>query len=274
MVETIRNNISRSNSHDRVVLFLEYDGARYHGYQMQNESIPTIQMSLENALHDLTNLPHRVTAASRTDRGVNAFGQVVSFAHKSNLDLFTYQRGMNHHLPKDIVVNKAFWSPPNFHVRNSAVSRTYRYSIINRKSRPAIDRDRAAHVPSPLNLEFMKEAIEFIRGFIDVRPFTGNGVVEDDPYRRFDKVCITNHLDIITVEMEASAFVMHQIRRMMGALVKVGLEEISVAEFRELLIHGAPGEATWMMPPEGLCLINVKYEGFPPEIGRNQHAKN
>ena len=274
IVDTVADNISILKKPDRVVLFLEYDGGGYHGYQMQNETIPTIQMSLENALHNLTNLSHRVTAASRTDRGVNAFGQVVSFAHQSNLDLHTYQRGMNYHLPKDIVVNNAFWAPPNFHVRSSAISRTYRYTIINRRSRPAIDRYRAAHISTSLDFGMMETAIQMIKGTIDVRPFTGSWDENDDPYRRFDKVSISNHLDMITVEMEASGFVTHQIRRMMGAIVQVGLGEMSVEQFKRLLINGSTGEASWMMPSEGLCLISVKYEGFPPEIERNQYAEN
>ena len=274
MVDTVADNISILKKPDRVVLFLEYDGGRYHGYQMQNETIPTIQMSLENALQNLTNLSHRVTAASRTDRGVNAFGQVVSFAHQSNLDLHTYQRGMNYHLPKDIVVNNAFWAPPNFHVRSSAISRTYRYTIINRKARPAIDRYRAAHIATPLNFSLMETAIKMIKGIVDVRPFTGSWDENDDPYRRFDKVSISNYLDMITVEMEASGFVTHQIRRMMGAIVQVGLEEMPIKQFTQLLNNGSIGEASWMMPSEGLCLISVKYEGFPPEIERNQYAEN
>jgi len=267
----LKSNVKEyPNSLDRIVLYLEYDGSRYHGYQMQDDTIPTIQRALETALLKLTKLEHRVTSASRTDRGVSASRQIVSVpVLSSHIGIDTYLPGLNHYLPDDIVVNEVFLSPPNFHVRNSATSRVYQYVILNRKTRPAIDRTRAAHISEKLDTESMMVAIQCMTGWLDIRPFTGTLDNPENYLRRFDKVLLSRDNDAITIEIEASGFVMHQIRRTVGAIVKVGLGEMSIGDFQSLVLHGKPGQAKSMMPSEGLCLIDVKYDDFPPKEERN-----
>lgn len=256
------------------VLFLEYEGSRYQGSQLQKDDTPTIQRAVEEALHRLTGQEYRVAAASRTDAGVDALGQVVSFSPRTEMDLQTYQRGLNHYLPRDIAVTAAYWAPSDFHVRKSATSRIYRYTVINRASRPAIERNRAAHVRETLDTDRMAEAARVLHGWMDVRPFTGPLPSGKSPLRRYDRVDVVRDGDVVTVTFEANGFLNHQVRRTVGALVRVGADQMTVEEFHRIAESGRPGEATWTMPAEGLCLVNVRYDGFPPKKEEQENGTN
>ena len=109
---------------------MEYDGTNYYGFQLQAE-LPTVQGQAEEALWKLTGEKSRVAAASRTDTGVHAEGQVVSFKTRSSLPLTTFVKGLNHYLPRDIAVKDAFRVSDSFNVRRDAVSREYNYYILN-----------------------------------------------------------------------------------------------------------------------------------------------
>lgn len=258
----------------RLVLFLEYEGSRYQGSQLQQGDTATIQGAVEEALRRLTGQEYRVTAASRTDAGVDALGQVVSFAPRTEMPLQTYQKGLNHYLPRDIAVTAAYLAPHDFHVRKSAMSRTYRYTIINRGSRPAIERNRAAHVRETLDADKMAEAACVLQGWMDVSPFTGPVPSSKNPLRRYDRVDVVRDGDVVTVTFEANGFLNHQIRRTVGALVRVGMGQMTVEEFRRIAVSGRSGEATWTMPAEGLCLVNVRYDGFPPKKEEQENGTN
>jgi len=118
------------NNLTKIVLIMEYDGTHYHGFQLQGD-FPTIQGETEAALWKLTGERLRVMAASRTDAGVHAKGQVVSFRTKSPLPLPAFVNGLNYYLPKDIAVKSAHRVDDSFNVRRDAISREYNYYILN-----------------------------------------------------------------------------------------------------------------------------------------------
>ena len=118
----------------KIVLIMEYDGKHYHGFQLQ-ATLPTIQEEVEKALRKLTGEKTRVMSASRTDAGVHAKGQVVSFRTKSPLPPQTFVNGLNYYLPEDVAVKAAYRVDDSFNVRRDAVSREYNYYILNSLTR-------------------------------------------------------------------------------------------------------------------------------------------
>ena len=255
---------SAATATDRlVVLIIEYDGARYQGFQLQRPAIPTIQGAVENALLRITGHAIRIGAAGRTDSGASAGGQVISFRPPTDIPdipLDRYVTGLNHYLPNDISVTRAHTAPSTFDVTRHARSRHYRYTILNRSTPSALLRNRAAHVREPLNASAMAEAIQALRGWMDARPFTGPLPTDRNPLRRYDSATVKQDADIITCDFEGSGFLPHQIRRAVGALVRVGAGRMTVGEFHRLAREGAPGEATWTMSSVGLCLMSVRYD--------------
>ncbi len=243
-----------------VVLTVEYAGARYQGMQLQKPGVPTVQGEIEDALFKLTGQRYRIAAAGRTDSGASARGQVISFRLETELPLDRYVTGLNHYLPNDISVTGAQRAPGNFDVTRDARSRHYRYTIINRPSPSALLRQQAAHVKDPLDEAAMAEAIRALDGWLDARPFTGPLPADRNPLRRYDYAAVARDGDIVTIDLRGSGFLPHQVRRVAGALARVGAGQMSADEFHRLAREGAPGEATWTMPAAGLCLMGVTYD--------------
>ena len=246
-----------------VVLFLEYDGSRFSGSQIQRSGVRTVQGELEAALGKLGPESPRVKMASRTDAGAHARKQVASFEPVSEIPLETYESALNYHLPNDVSVTEAFWTV-GLDVNRDAVSRTYRYTFLNRRNPSALLRDRAAVIREPLRGEAMAEAATVLSGWMDVRPFTGPLPPGRNPVRRFDCATVARHGDIVTIDLQASGFLPRQVRRTSAALARVGAGAMSVAEFHDLALHDKPGSGVWSLPASGLCLMDVAYADFPP----------
>jgi tRNA pseudouridine38-40 synthase len=128
----------------KIALLIEYDGTKYYGFQFQ-PNFPTIQGEIENALNNLNLSNERIEGAGRTDTGVHAKGQMASFITNSNLDIQDIESGINHFLPSDIAIQKAYEAPINFSPRRDAISRRYRYTFLNRSTRsPLSENDKGA----------------------------------------------------------------------------------------------------------------------------------
>ena len=243
-----------------IVLTVEYAGGRYQGMQLQKPGVPTIQAEIENALRRLTGQDYRISAAGRTDSGASARGQVISFPPTSDFPLDRYVTGLNHYLPQDISITWVQRAPESFDVTRDARSRHYRYTIINRPTPSALLRQQAAHVKEQLDETVMAQAISVLDGWLDARPFTGPLAPDRNPLRRYDDASVTRDGDIVTIDLHGSGFLPHQVRRVAGALVRVGAGQMTPDEFHQLARAGAPGEATWTMPASGLCLMCVTYD--------------
>ncbi len=242
----------------RIALLIEYDGAAYAGSQLQPNAA-TIQGCLEDAIRQTTATASRVALAGRTDAGVHAAGQVASFLTESTLDPSVLQRALNARLPRDIVVRDARGVGLDFDPRRAALGRHYRYRIDNRPTRPALSRDRAWHVPEPLDVETMAAAAARLTGSHDFAAFAAPA--EDGGARTLREVhCFTarERGSYVICDVSANAFLRHQVRRMVGALVQVGRGQLTAAQYGDLL-DGPPASAGPSAPPQGLCLVSVRY---------------
>jgi Pseudouridylate synthase len=155
------------------VLLIEYDGTQYHGFQWQ-VGLPTIQSELEQGVRRFCGQSSRIVTASRTDAGVHAKGQVVSFWAKPTLSPTTLVKALNYYLPRDIAVKAAYKAGSDFNVRRDALSREYRYYILNSDTRSPLKRRFTLFMPRILNTEAMDEACCLIQGEHDFRSFASS----------------------------------------------------------------------------------------------------
>ncbi|HYM14576.1 MAG TPA: tRNA pseudouridine(38-40) synthase TruA [Dehalococcoidia bacterium] len=253
----------------RIAVLLEYDGTAYRGSQYQ-ENGPSIQLVLESAVKELTGETARAAFAGRTDAGVHALGQVAAFDTQSALSSAEFVSGLNHFLPPDVAVRGAREAPEGFDPRRNAQSRVYRYRIDNRPVRPALDRERAWHVPRPLDVEAMRRAGARLEGAHDFAAFAG--AFQGATTRTLGRCAVEARCGRVTVEMEARAFLPHQVRRTVGPLVEVGLGRMTEDGLAALLEAARPGSAGPAAPPCGLYLVRIAYEGlaFGPGQGDGQ----
>lgn len=245
----------------RIVLVVEYDGTAYHGSQLQAD-MPTIQGEIEEALYKLTGEKSRVMAASRTDTGVHARGQVVSFRTRSSLPLLTFVRGLNHYLPDDIAVKAASRAEDSFDVRRGALRREYNYYILNSLTRSPIRRGFCHLVSEQLDVEAMNQVCQALIGKHDFASFvTSAEVGAKSTVRNVHRAEIKRNGDLVVFNMIANSFLPHQVRNTVGALIRVGLGKMTVDEFHSLVEEKRPGLAGPTAPACGLCLMKIDYPG-------------
>jgi tRNA pseudouridine38-40 synthase len=246
------------NNLRKIVLVVEYNGKRYCGYQWQKGQ-PTIQDELEKAIHKLTGENRRVVAACRTDTGVHAEGQVVSFRTGAALTPHTFVNGLNYYLPDDIAVLRAGMVSEKFNVMKDAVRREYRYRILNRRSRSPLLSDFYFHVGADLDIGLMKEACKVLKGEHDFASFVTSWDREESTVRHIYKTGIKKEGDIIAFQVIANAFLTHQVRNIVGTLVRVGMSKLGVEDFKEILESKKLSLAGPTAPAHGLCLVKVTY---------------
>lgn len=240
-------------------MMLEYDGTAYRGSQYQ-ENGPSIQSELEAAINNLTSEHVRAAFAGRTDAGVHALGQVAAFDTASRLSSSEFMRGLNHFLPPDIAVRAAREADAAFDPRRHARSRVYRYRIAERRARLALDRDRAWHVGRRLDIEAMRAAAEALIGTHNFAAYAGP--YEGSTTRTLRRCEVARSDADVRIEMEAGAFLPHQVRRTVGPLVEVGLGRMTKETLAGWLREARPSSAGPAAPPQGLYLVEVKYDGF------------
>lgn len=243
----------------KIVLVVEYDGTRYHGFQYQENAI-TVQAELERALKSLTSESIRLIAASRTDAGVHARGQVVSFRTQAQFPSQTWIRALNHFLPLDIAVKQAWSVSDNFDVRRDAIRRDYWYSIFNNRVRSPLKLRFAYFFPQTLDIEVMAQASQTLEGEHDLASFSP--VVADrarGTRRTVYESRIKRQGDMIHYSVSANSFLPHQIRHTVGALIQVGRGRLGVKGFEQITQARLPGLAGPAVPPHGLCLMKVQY---------------
>jgi tRNA pseudouridine38-40 synthase len=238
---------------------MEYDGTGYHGFQWQ-AGLPSIQGEVEKALLKLTGERRRVMAASRTDAGVHAKEQVVSFRTGSSLPTHNFVHGLNHYLPADIAVKAAYRVDDSFNVRRDALSREYSYYILNSPTRSPLREGFSYLVGSPLDVEAMNRASQVLIGEHDFASFASlNGAELKSTVRRVFRAKIERDEELVIFNMVANSFLLHQVRNTVGALIRVGLGKVSVDEFHNMVEVRKPGLAGPTAPACGLCLTRIDY---------------
>ncbi|MGH7771470.1 MAG: tRNA pseudouridine(38-40) synthase TruA [Candidatus Binatia bacterium] len=241
-----------------IKLTIEYDGTNYHGWQVQPNG-KTIQEVLEEALEKILGVRTRLNGSGRTDAGVHALDQVANFTCADNLDLWRLQKGLNALTPRDIVIKQAEGVPDSFDARRDARSRVYRYRIWNFPSPSAFHHCFSWHVYDPLDLSAMQEAIRFLEGEHDFASFQAAGCDAAHSVRRIYHNSLTQEGDFLNYTIEATAYLRHMVRNIVGTLVEVGRKERTPAAFAELLRAQDRMLAGPTAPPHGLFLMEVKY---------------
>jgi tRNA pseudouridine38-40 synthase len=240
-------------------LIVEYDGTDFHGWQLQPDQ-RTVQATLEDALARLLGQPTRVAAAGRTDAGVHAAGQVVCFHSQRELAPSMLRRALNALTPDDLVVLAAEQVPDNFDPRRAARSRRYEYRIWNRPEPSPFWRRYAWHIPWALDLDPMRAAAHALLGERDFSSFRAAGCDAAHAVRRVLLSEIERRGDLVVYSIEATAFLRHMVRNIVGSLVEVGQRRRS-ADFAALLAARDRTLAAETAPPQGLCLVEIRYEG-------------
>ena len=242
-----------------VKLVLEYDGTRYVGWQVQPNG-PSVQAEVERALATLHKAPRRVTAAGRTDAGVHARGQVVSFPEERPLPLAAYVKGMNALLPDDVAVRSAALLPDGFDARRSARGKRYRYAIENLETRAPLGRLQAWQLFGPLDVAAMRAAAQHLVGRHDFAAFQAADCASEHAVRDVFRLDVLGEPGgRIEVVVEATAFVKHMIRNFVGTLVEVGQGKREAASIPALVASRDRKQAGRTAPPHGLCLEEVFY---------------
>ena len=246
----------------RVALIVEYEGTRYHGFQYQKNA-SSIQEELERAAARLMGEKTRVEGAGRTDAGVHATGQVVAFDTDAGHSTETIVAALNSHLPEDIAVKAAHRVGSDFDPRRHALSRRYRYTVHCGPTPSPLTRRTAYHVKHRLDAGRMRRAAGLFIGAHDFARFAGPlSVPGASTVREVYGAEVRQDGDIIHIEVEGNAFLPHQVRRMAGALVSVGRGTLTPADLESMIENGTGDAVAGSLPPHGLCLLKVTYDGF------------
>ncbi len=246
----------------RWALGVEYDGSSFHGWQVQ-EDLDTVQLQVERAISRVADYDIRVICAGRTDTGVHGVGQVVHFDTYAIRTPRNWVLGCNVNLPREININWALAVSDQFHARFSAISRSYRYLILNRATRSAIWRNRAVWVHQHLDDMRMQEAAGCLVGTHDFSSYRALGCQAKSPVRTIASLEVKRESEQVLIEVTADGFLHHMVRNIAGVLMAIGKGERSVEWSKEVLQHRDRTLGGVTAPPEGLYLMHV---GYPEEF--------
>jgi tRNA pseudouridine38-40 synthase len=241
-----------------VKVVVEYDGTDYFGFQFQ-PGVPTVQGELERVLEKIVKERVTVYGSGRTDAGVHARGQVINFRTDCQIPIDRVCVAMNVLLPRGIAAVDACEVEKDFHARYSARSRLYRYDILNRDLRSALEGRYCWHVREALDLEAMSEAAQFLFGVHDFSSFECAGTETRTSVRDMMSVEVRRSGELVMIELRANAFLRSMVRNIVGTLVEVGTGKRRASEVKEILETRNRCVAGRTAPPQGLCLVEVTY---------------
>lgn len=235
-----------------------YCGTAYYGFQRQIAEQPTIQSQLEAALAQIVSRPVTVVGAGRTDSGVHALGQVVTFDVVWSHGSGSLLRAINTYLPIDISVLELQPVSSAFHPRYDAVSRTYEYHIYNFPIRHPLQQGRSWHVPQPLDIDRLKEASAMLIGVHNFATF-GQAPKGNNTVRKVFRAEWRTKETLLIFTIEANAFLYRMVRSLVGTMKAVGEGSWTLEEFVAAFASDNRQVAGNTAPPDGLYLISVNY---------------
>ena len=238
---------------------IQYEGARYRGWQTQGNTENTIQGKLEALLTRMEGAPVEVHGSGRTDAGVHAAGQVISFKSSCGKSAEEIRDYMNRYLPEDIAVCSVEEAAPRFHARLHAVRKTYVYRIWNAPVPDVFGRRFQTQIAEPLDADAMKEAAALLCGTHDYRAFCSLKRFKKSTVRTVERIMIEKDGPKIEISFTGSGFLYHMVRILTGTLVEVGLGLRRAEEMPAILESRDRANAGRLMPPEGLMLMGVEY---------------
>ena len=241
-----------------IKLTIEYDGTNYHGWQIQPNAI-TIQAAIQDALTKITKTQTQIIGAGRTDTGVHAAGQVANFHTRSQMPPIAFQKALNATLPRDIVVVDTKEISLDFHARFSAMSRTYRYTILNRAYPSALLRNNAYFFPDPIDAQGANTACRSLVGTWDCSSFQRSGSERINPICEIYECRCWQDQDLVYFEIEADAFLRGMVRAIVGTILKLHDRKDGISQLHKILDARDRSLAGTSVPPHGLSLLSVKY---------------
>lgn len=238
---------------------VEYDGSAYNGFQAQTDQ-PTVQGVIEAAITAFCGETVRLAAAGRTDTGVHATGQVISFDLEKDWPARTVMNALNAHMVEEATaVLDCAVVDDDWHARFSATGRRYLYRILNRPGRPALDRGRVWHVKGELDVEVMNTAAAHLVGRHDFTTFRDAGCQSASPEKTLDVARVGRVGEEVHLHFAARSFLHRQVRSMTGSLVQVGLGRWSSDDLKAALDARDRAACGPVAPSDGLYLTKVEY---------------
>jgi tRNA pseudouridine38-40 synthase len=243
----------------RIALVLEYDGAPFCGWQTQPSEC-SVQDALERALAQVAGRKMATICAGRTDAGVHALHQVVHFDATVERPLSAWVRGVNSALPSAIAVTGACEVADDFHARYGARERRYRYLLLNRPARPALEARRVGWCHRPLDAEKMTAAARLLLGRHDFSAVRAAECQARSPVRELRHSGVARHGDVIVIDLAADAFLQHMVRNIVGCLIYVGNGKYPPEWLAEVLAARDRARAAPTADAAGLYLAHVVYD--------------
>lgn len=248
--------------HRRFAAGVEYDGQGFYGWQRQRQS-PTVQACVENALSQVAAHPITVHCAGRTDTGVHARCQVIHFDTTAERSERAWVLGSNTCLHPGASL---LWVKPvnaDFHARFSARARRYRYRMLNRWVRPALERGRVAWIRHPLDAQVMQSGARFLLGEHDFSSFRAVGCQARSPVREITDLTVQRQGDEVIIDIKANAFVYHMVRNIAGVLIAIGQGKRPPEWAAEVLAARDRTKAGITAPSDGLTFVAAYYPDYP-----------
>ena len=247
----------------RIRATVAYDGGPFHGFAV-NEGVRTVGSDLSEALAKCLRLSIELTCAGRTDTGVHARGQVVSFEAPDDVDFLNIRTAVNRMLAPEIAVSEIKVAPEGFDARFDATSRTYRYTVLNREVPDPFLAATAWHYPHFLDIDAMNAAAAFLVGEHDFSSFcrrqhNADGTEKSRVRRVLRAEWDAGDENLLCFEIEASSFCHQMVRSITGALVDIGTGRRSPEAMVTILAAKDRSRVPNLAPPHGLCLWSVSY---------------
>jgi tRNA pseudouridine38-40 synthase len=244
----------------RVALGISYDGSGFHGWQYQNRGTPTVQQAVELALSNIADHPVQVICAGRTDSGVHATGQVVHFDTTADRPDKAWVFGANAHLPDTISVNWCRNVDDSFHARFVATARRYLYVIYNSNIRSGLFANNVSRERRALDAESMHRAAQHLLGENDFSSFRAASCQSKTAMRDVHHIRVLRTDDLVTIDVQANAFLQHMVRNIAGVLMDIGARAQPETWSRELLALRDRTLGGVTADPAGLYMIDVLYD--------------
>lgn len=242
-----------------IKLTIEYDGARYLGWQRLGNSDKTIQGKIEKLLTQMTGEPIEIMGSGRTDAGTHARGQIANFKTAAQIDLAEMHETLNHQLPRDIVVKKIEEVPERFHARYNAKGKKYSYYVWNAVVPSAFQRNYSFHYPQELDLELIHEACEKLLGTHDFAGFSALKKTKKSTVRTIKELSIKREGNLLHFTFVGDGFLHKMVRIIMGTLLEIGTGALTIDVIDDVLASKIRSEAGMTVPAQGLFLDEVYY---------------
>lgn len=243
-------------------LVLEYDGTPFFGWQIQKDK-PSVQGELERAVAEIAGRPAPVVGAGRTDAGVHAEGQVANFHTGSPIPARKWPDALNSRLPEAVAVLSAEEVPLEFHSQYAATSKIYRYRVVNRGTRPALERLRTHWVRPKMDVDVLHAAAQALVGTHDFRSFGSDMAKKEKTTRTIFAFDVRRTGELVDFVVHGDGFLYNQVRSMVGTLIPVGLGLKPAAWVKEALDAKDRSKAGVNVPAKGLTLVEVRFDGVP-----------